>query len=234
MAPTINATNAVDVSNGKTEFGTADIGFTVMGVVLFMACIVCCLAGIGVNSKRKKRERENARAWDEVARSVSESGGGLDEPLNPMSSGGDPAAGDDSLWSSGLFGITQTTTTTTTTMMPVPTPYQAEGRESVSREGSRDPSIAQGEAVYAAEPAEEEAYFASMWPGSGGGAKGGAKGGKGGGKSEKEYGAAKSQEEEAYAATVEASWGDEAQVVHTDGAVVHQAAHADDEEEFHF
>jgi len=51
---------------------SADIGFTVMGVVLFVACCVCCLAGIGFNSKRRKRDRENALAWDRVSSTLAE------------------------------------------------------------------------------------------------------------------------------------------------------------------
>ena len=59
-------TTAVNVGAYKATFSSADVGYIVMGIILFVACIICCLAAIGFNSKRRKRSRDQA-AWEDVA-----------------------------------------------------------------------------------------------------------------------------------------------------------------------
>jgi hypothetical protein len=247
------------VSTSASGFGTADIGLTVMGVVLLVACIVCCLAGIGFNSKRKKRERENDLAWDRVSSTIrtssesNASGTSLSEPLNPANEGQDETFFE-SMWPTALFGAPPAALSSAsprpsatpssfsiddegTTMSPlgyqsapvVATPGSDNGSD-YSEDGA---SMWPGALKKGKKEKEDADLYESMWPGTAPDTNSG--------KKEKVYGAAE-EEEAAAAAVAEASWtmGDtamiaEAQVEGADGAqgmapVVAQ----EDDEEFHF
>lgn len=188
--PTHSPTTPDSSSGTVSSFGTADIGFAVMGVVLLVACIVCCLAGIGYNSKRKKRERQNALAWDQISDSISE-GGSLSEPmrLNPGRFGSESDAANpmqtdsvvmEALWPSALFGALATATATAA-------PYQAAATEEDDNDGASmwpgavgkksdkkdEPSMwngnegedvsAQADVAYDG-PEAEVSFFDSVWP----------------------------------------------------------------------
>jgi hypothetical protein len=148
-----------------------------MGVVLFVACVVCCLAGIGFNSKRRKRERENALAWDRVSESLSE--GGSAANLVPLASIGSPLQSEETSWASvfptALFGarLGATTTTTTTTTTVLDAGGLGDGAfaagSTASYQDSMWPGAVKKDDGYSkllpADEASSDAY-ASMWPGS--------------------------------------------------------------------
>lgn len=127
-----------------------------MGVVLLVACCVCCLAGIGYNSKKKKREAQNALAWDQISESIGQNeDGSLSEPLdrNSESESANPLQNEssslESLWPSALFGAT-----------PEPAPYQAASTHDDDDGASMWPGAVKKDDMKKEEP--------SMWPGSGG------------------------------------------------------------------
>jgi hypothetical protein len=249
-------------NTAASGFGTADIGLTVMGVVLIVACCVCCLAGIGFNSKRKKRERENGMAWDRVsdslvgstegARESSESNGttvsvdDLNEPLNPVVRDGQEETFFESLWPTALFGAAPAA------LVPA----------SDSEEPEADIDMGYQAAPVVAAPdsdngSDYSADGASMWPGAGAAAKKkGEKDEKGtemyesmwpgtepegsAGKKEPDYGGA-AEEDSAAVAVADASWtmGDtamiaEAQVEGFEGQSMAPVVAEEDDEEFHF
>lgn len=65
-APTLVPSAAEVVKSYHTNISSAEIGYIIIGIVVFCACIVCCLAAIGFNSKRRKRARDQA-SWEDVA-----------------------------------------------------------------------------------------------------------------------------------------------------------------------
>jgi hypothetical protein len=142
-----------------SAFGTADIGLAVMGVVLLVACLVCCLAGIGYNSKKKKREAQNALAWDQISDSLgSNEDGSLAEPRedesesNPMQQ---ESSSFESLWPSALFSAAPAAT------RAEPAPYQAAP--------TQDYDENDGASMWpGAIKKDDKKQEPSMWPGSGG------------------------------------------------------------------
>jgi len=141
-----------------------------MGVILSVACCVCCLAAVGYNSKRRKRDRENALAWDRVSETISSGGDVVTALDNVVTTGVDSGpttkTGDtswDSLWSNPLATMTTTTTTTTLTSFDS---YQTTDPRELLLSNDEDANMWGGAAE--AEEIEPRASeeFESMWPGS--------------------------------------------------------------------
>lgn len=130
-----------------------------MGIVLLVACLVCCLACIGYNSKKKKREAQNALAWDQISDSLGgNEDGSLAEPyereseseVNPLQ---EEPSSLESLWPSALFGGGETRSE--------PDSYQA---APTYEEDEQDGASMWPGAIKKDDKKQEP----SMWPGTGG------------------------------------------------------------------
>ena len=203
-APTMAPNNFTVGSNAKEGLSSADIGFTVMGILLFLACIVCCLAGVGFNSKRKKRERENALAWERVSAEFEDVNHLTAELIDGDGSTGptteqNPLAGRTQVTDftgeeepqGALFAAPKTFTaksTTTVNSSAFGVSYQAAGDSRGSSEASARGPVRAVAANDGSDGVDADSFFQSMWPGSasgidptGKGKKGGEKGGEKGG-----------------------------------------------------